>query len=69
MKDIYFYKKIFVHLFLVRLSAGLPHISNLLIKSLSSRFLAALSSDKNSAQDLKSRKIAPFEVFLKAMAV
>ena len=69
-KNIYFSNyKIFFHLFLLRLSAGLPHISNLLIKSFRSNFLAALSSDKKSCHDLKSRNIFPFEVLRKAMAV
>ena len=70
----YYFKRIFIfelqnHLFLLRLSAGLPHISNLLIRSVRSNFLAALSSDKKSCHDLKSKNIFPFEVLRKAMAV
>ena len=52
-----------------RFIAGLPHISNLLIKSVRLNFLAALSSNKKSFQCLKSRNIFPLDIFLKAMAV
>ena len=53
----------------VRFIAGLPHISNLIIKSVTNNFLAALSSNKKSFHDLKSRNILPLDIFLKAMAV
>ena len=64
------YKIIYRYHFLwVKFSAGFPHISNLIIKSVTNNFLAALSSNKKSFQILKSRNIFPFDIFLKAMAV